>query len=1742
MVRLVARLLAPLLLSLPSWIGGIGLAAPAHAVCNAIPGAAGIHRGDIGVLNRPFASPGDLVAVDVNRAICDRERSPGLAATANEHVVTLLFEPPSGPTNAAVISDDCAGLSKRLQDCSGELGGGQVACFPATAADLLIATQPDPVLEQPTRRLFFRVPDTANVPDQNAFGGPAGVSYGLNGGHTLTGPTTVAVSLQSDPALPCSLATSSCQPDTGTIACIDDLYKLDGTCNTDDDDIDGLFGHFTVLPPPNDYAEVCSTGDDCQGSQPDILFTTDREGNVLIPWNYDDVVRKQGTLPVARIGTGSLQGFPAFDNTATPVRIPTRGFLTSHAPEGFPLPPVFTPLPDASTEASLFGSIDAPRGVMRIARTSPDGLQCIGGSFPGAPCTDAVDCDGGTCESIPATQCVGGDNDSSACTRDSDCPRGTCPLPELFEFRDRFADGGIGPVAIQGSQYDVAAQLSISLAGLQETDQLFTLVVNESVEGRDLNGDGDQEDFVVSLANRSDGLPVDIGFPAIRRVVSGPVIVPAVAAEADRVALLASESREGRDLNGDGDTIDATFRAFELGNPSPLASGLTAVGSTALGRPAVGLADGIAFFGAVEGSEASSRIERISTTDAGQAPDAPSGLPEGAHAAPDASGRQRFVTFSSTATDLPGSPADTTSQIYVRDRDTDNDGIFDEPGAVSTTLVSRGDADQIADGGSDAPWITPDGRFVAFRTFATNLLTLPVSGTTDGNDSADVYVRDRDADTDGILDEPAPASRTVRVSVDSAGAEALAPGACSGDALFDVAFSSARSAFQNRAQLTPDGRFAVFASAAPNLVANDLNGVCDVFLHDRDTDQDGVYDEAGAIATERISVDSSGVQGAFGSVLGLDTFVSLAGIPISNQPRLSDDGRVVAFTSLAPLVSAGAGDHFSCFDVYARDRDPDRNGVFEPGLATTQLASRRPPGLSDSCLSGPIVLIGASFSLAALLDAVSHDGRLVALTSLGGNLTTITNTFPFVFDTELGTLEQQVSGPVGSGQGSRGAFLDGGRLVTYLSLFDESEDASDPNLARQMVRDRQSGVVLRAGSGAPAELAITQGLSNQPVDRGAVFVAADMLDPNDGNGFDDVFASEADPTDPQNIVADLNGDGDLFDTYLQIVDIRDNVGEVFSVRAAITTAVAPDGTAATLVPERDFGGSSPGSILNGDGDIDDRVVHFYPGRVGGSGTSGSVTNPVQSLGLSGRDLALSRDVLVVLVSEDDEGQQILNADGDDDDAVVYVCDRAGGLPTCVNTERAGIDLILVGGVPDLGPDGLPRSGDEPFVRQSIAALEVDSAWPQPIGAAFLTREQDQGLDLNGDALLDDQVLMLATLDGTPVRPGGTGVAASEFSVGTDLIAFRRPETDIGDQNGDGDTDDLILQVYDLRDGMVKSSGSSAEVCELEACDPTQPYRVRDGTVRFLTRESAERRDLNGDLDADDLVVQLFNPQAPAGGQVEVLAEVEDVPEASEGSGLGIDPLAPPPFDAPDEASQIALSQGVCVEPSPTACSSDLDCAGDGATFVCDADAGACKRRGATCRADLDCVAGVETCEPDFTAVGTRDRDGDGIPDALDNCPDIENPEQDDVDADRVGDACDLQVCGNGTQEGSEGCDDGNLLNGDGCSRFCQNAGCFGDVNLDGDVNVFDTAAFDQAAGCFPCAGPDCNGACDANGDGIVNNTDVLALPGVLGTSCPSTSSLNASSACGLGFELVLLLGTALGTRRWVARLRESGPR
>ena len=115
--------------------------------------------------------------------------------------------------------------------------------------------------------------------------------------------------------------------------------------------------------------------------------------------------------------------------------------------------------------------------------------------------------------------------------------------------------------------------------------------------------------------------------------------------------------------------------------------------------------------------------------------------------------------------------------------------------AQTTERVSVASDGTEGNGGSFNPAISADGRFVAFFSPASNL----VSGDTNG--WADIFVHDRDTGT------------TERVNVASDGTQ-------SNEISRDPAISA-------------DGRFVAFDSFASDLVLGDTNSQYDIFVHDR---------------------------------------------------------------------------------------------------------------------------------------------------------------------------------------------------------------------------------------------------------------------------------------------------------------------------------------------------------------------------------------------------------------------------------------------------------------------------------------------------------------------------------------------------------------------------------------------------------------------------------------------------------------------------------------------------------------------------------------------------------------------------------------------------------------------------------------------------------------------------------------------------------------------------------------------
>lgn len=230
-------------------------------------------------------------------------------------------------------------------------------------------------------------------------------------------------------------------------------------------------------------------------------------------------------------------------------------------------------------------------------------------------------------------------------------------------------------------------------------------------------------------------------------------------------------------------------------------------------------------------------LERVSVSSSGAQADA-----ECLEVAVSADGR--FVAFSSTASNLIENDANDNWDVFVRDRVTG-----------TTERVSVTHEGEEAKGASGRPAISRDGRFVVFVSDAANLVP------EDTNESQDVFVRDR---AEG---------RTELVSVSSSGRRG------DGDSGWYPSISG-------------DGRFVVFVSSATTLTEGDENSRTDVFLRDR---VDGT--------AELVSVSSEGEQGKSAS---------------GWMPAISADGRVVVFASQA--VNLVAGDGNDCGDVFARDR------------------------------------------------------------------------------------------------------------------------------------------------------------------------------------------------------------------------------------------------------------------------------------------------------------------------------------------------------------------------------------------------------------------------------------------------------------------------------------------------------------------------------------------------------------------------------------------------------------------------------------------------------------------------------------------------------------------------------------------------------------------------------------------------------------------------------------------------------
>ncbi|MBI5296272.1 MAG: S-layer homology domain-containing protein [Chloroflexi bacterium] len=253
---------------------------------------------------------------------------------------------------------------------------------------------------------------------------------------------------------------------------------------------------------------------------------------------------------------------------------------------------------------------------------------------------------------------------------------------------------------------------------------------------------------------------------------------------------------------------------------------------------------------------------------------------------PAISGDGRFVAFSSDASNLVDGDANSSGDIFVRD-------LL----GSTTVLVSKSSAGVQTNSFSYRPSISADGRYVAFASLATNLVSLPVNNT-------NAYVHDLST------------GETELVSADLNGDFGVGP---------SVPFS-----------ISADGRYVAFDSFSGALVPLDENGKQDVFIRDLQTGH-----------TLRISVDSNSGEangesfwGAISADARLVSFTSLAtdlvagdtngarDIFVVNHAALSDPPAIFSKTSPGDLAndqstaptleweaSFGAANYEYCYDT-----------------------------------------------------------------------------------------------------------------------------------------------------------------------------------------------------------------------------------------------------------------------------------------------------------------------------------------------------------------------------------------------------------------------------------------------------------------------------------------------------------------------------------------------------------------------------------------------------------------------------------------------------------------------------------------------------------------------------------------------------------------------------------------------------------------------------------------------------------
>jgi Tol biopolymer transport system component len=334
----------------------------------------------------------------------------------------------------------------------------------------------------------------------------------------------------------------------------------------------------------------------------------------------------------------------------------------------------------------------------------------------------------------------------------------------------------------------------------------------------------------------------------------------------------------------------------------------------------------------------------------------PAATPNGFALSPRISGDGNWITFESVATDLVSGLTDIpgTWDVFLQERATGQRLLVSRAAGTSLTAANHD---------SERPSISRDGRFVAFRSEASNLIPGFSSSTFPWDNNTWLF----DRVTGGMtLVSHLSASATT-------GAGGMTP------------------------QISPDGSVVVFASLSANLVPGqtDTNGSWDLFLFDRAAGTNVLVSRADASPTTCDGTAGApddfqvAEDGAWVAFTGRDAQVTAqvrlfrrsdasvtlvshaAGSPTqganrhSARPRLSQDAAYVVFDSLAGDLVAGQDDPWTNH-IY----------VFERSTGNVVLASGA--GGSGQTLGNNISVYGNVSADGSLVTWYTYASDLVA--------------------------------------------------------------------------------------------------------------------------------------------------------------------------------------------------------------------------------------------------------------------------------------------------------------------------------------------------------------------------------------------------------------------------------------------------------------------------------------------------------------------------------------------------------------------------------------------------------------------------------------------------------------------------------------------------------------------------------------------------------------------------------------------